>query len=465
MARQIVVDLVSDSKDFEKSMQGAGKATEKFERKLKDTDSTARDFHASWDQAGDAFDTGESRLIGTADLLDGLAVTMGGVSSESVDMLRGFGDIASGVTNALVPALAAGTAKVKAMSAAMIATPGGRVKLAMAVAAVGIGAAAAEAGQLQKVWKFVSNEIVGDAIRMGNKLVGMALSVVGAAESAIQSLEDLEKQGKQISGMDSLRGPAGGGISVDDLRNWHGNTTGSNDWSGRNKARQFVKGLQDTLEAAHEKLAEAAKEGAQSLGETWSDELKRALTGPSPLQKLNAGLAEYQRKVTDALNKFNQKVQAAKGMREGFRKLFRFDVGSTDYRNVPAGLRSQVSRWKRFVAVFAQLRRKGLHPSLLQAFADAGPAALEEMNKVNAASIRDINKLTRQGLALADEFALAETRRRTGVDLTNIGKAPKVAPVKVTLDVKGGDKELVNLIKKWVRVEGGGNVQVAFGKK
>jgi hypothetical protein len=36
--------------------------------------------------------------------------------------------------------------------------------------------------------------------------------------------------------------------------------------------------------------------------------------------------------------------------------------------------------------------------------------------------------------------------------------------VRVVVDVTGGDSELKKVVRKWVRVDGGGNVQRAFGK-
>jgi hypothetical protein len=61
------------------------------------------------------------------------------------------------------------------------------------------------------------------------------------------------------------------------------------------------------------------------------------------------------------------------------------------------------------------------------------------------------------------EALYAPAQRRAAV---SAARSAQVAPAKVevTLNITGGDREFRELIRKWVRIDGGGNVQAAFGR-
>lgn len=466
---KVTIDLVSDTRDFERGMRGAAKATD--------------DLRGSLDGASHGFGQARSQIKGTQALMKGLEATMGANLQASVDTLSGYANLAKGIKGGLIPALKQGSAAFLAMSKTMLATPWGRIAAAVAVVGTAVVATSTDADQMGRAFGalrtgveydigkirewgnaflgalgvgkgeanefgyamdelFYSTEAVGDAaLTMAAHAKSAALTFGAAIQADIDSTSRLDGWLRQAAASAlKLRIAAQLGGTPDDP-------------DGAFASAAAVAAMNDTMsgpiippvvKAARVKMAKVAK----TMTETWVDEFKSALAKPSPLARMQ-----------DALAKFNDKVANAKSVKAGLKDLFKLDFADSDYRNVPAGLKSQLARWEKFIKVFGELRKKGLAPSLLSMFADAGPAALDEMNKVNHASIGDINEIAKRGEKLVEGWANSETKRQTGVDVNKPGK------VKVTLNVSGGDKELVNLIKKWVRVEGGGDVQVAFGKK
>lgn len=90
----------------------------------------------------------------------------------------------------------------------------------------------------------------------------------------------------------------------------------------------------------------------------------------------------------------------------------------------------------------------------------AGPHAIETTarGRIGAA----VDNLTRVAGPRAVEF----TARRglwAGNDTRTTTAAPKSGPVRIILDVRGLPAELKTWLRKTVRIEGGGNVQLAFG--
>lgn len=434
MAAKVTIDLVTDTRDFERQMRSASAATAQFKAA---TDKQG----AALDDASHAFGDARSQIKGSQALLKGLHQTLGANTQATIDNLSGYANLAKGIKAGFIPALTLAQAKVKAFSATLLATPWGRI----AAVVVGLGAAFAaassqtdqfgkavgaikhEASEIARGWRIVANSI---------------LNIVGVSASATMSLDQLNKAGMQVSGLDPLK-PKGGGVAVGDLKNYSGN--GDTSWSGMYDASKIRKAYEDAMAAAADKTAKGGANVAKAAATAAEKALKSAAD-------------KYIKIVDKALDKFKAKVEKAKALKQSLKDLFNLDFEGSDYRDVPSGLRSQLARWEKFVKVFGELKKKKLDPGLLSMFADAGPAALDEMNKVNHASIRDINDISKRAEGLRDSFARSETIRRTGVDPDKPGK------VKVTLDIKGSSGDLKALIKKWVREEGGGNVQVAFGK-
>lgn len=449
MTRQIVVDLVSDERDFVRGMDKSADSAERTAKALGMLEGKANGVDDAWKRAGEGIGDSESKFMGTADLLDGLSVTMGGVNTEAVDMFRGFADIADGAYKTLVPAITAGTAKIKGMSAAMIASPMGKFKLAAAAAAVAVTAVAVENGNLNVVID-KGKSILSDSVKGWDVMIGKLLGVVGAAASATVSIRELQDAGKTINGPDSLR-PPGGGVSIGDLKNWNGSGS-AGDWSSKKAAADAAQAGRDAIKAANDSIARVASSAAEAAGKSAD---KAAANAQKVLEQRFAKIKDV---LGDALNEWRRKIEGAKGVRDAVKGLFEIDVNRDDPMGMAHGMKTQLERMKKFVEVIGRLRKMGFNEGLVRGLVDRGPAALEDATELSHISVKDTNRVAASVADLRGSFARDEAKRRTGIDPNKPGK------VKVTLDVKGSDKQMVSLIKKWVREEGGGNVQVAFGK-
>lgn len=137
MARQIEVNLVSDARDFERSMKAAGGAAEKFESDLKSADRAASKFDGAVDKVSGSLDNSTGKFRGTADLAGGLGNVLGIEVLGQAEMLAtGFADMADGMGTLLAPALGKAKAAFAAMNATMLANP--IFLVIAAIAALGI---------------------------------------------------------------------------------------------------------------------------------------------------------------------------------------------------------------------------------------------------------------------------------------------------------------------------------------
>lgn len=124
MARQITVDLVSDTKDFERSMKSAGGALDKFESDIKSADNAASRFDGAVDKVSGSLDNSTGKFRGTADLAGGLGNVLGIEVLGQAEMLAtGFADMADGMGTLLAPALGKAKAAFAAMNTTMLANP------------------------------------------------------------------------------------------------------------------------------------------------------------------------------------------------------------------------------------------------------------------------------------------------------------------------------------------------------
>lgn len=447
MAKQIVVDLVGDTRDFQRGMDQASQSTQKFQSELGKTDKATEKFSASFESVGDAVDGSESKFMGTADLLDGLATTMGLNVGGAIDMARGFGDMASGIATTLIPALSAGTAKVKQMTAAFLASPTAKYKLGLAAVAAATIYVANETGNLNKIIDG-SKTVIQNSIKGWDIITGKLLGIVGAAASATASLEDLANQGKKLSGLDSLTNP-----NATSIKDWLG-SEGIDPWE---RMRLQIRRAQEAVAAADDLARDTASAGRAAESAANAANAKAAKAAAAAAKALDAAFKKVEPKLKAAKAAFDRKMENATSLRDTFKNMFKLDFGTDIGHNVTEGIRRQVEQFKKFAARIAQLRKMGLRESIVRQFAAAGPGALDEMNRINSGNLGQINKLAKSAETTASRFALNETIKETGVNPN------KPVLARLTLDVKGDD--LKNLIKKWVRTEGGGDVQVAFGKK
>lgn len=451
-SRQIVVDLVSDERDYVRSMQRSAKATQETGDAMGALGSAAESQGKSMADIGEAFDDAEKPVIGMADLMDGLATTMGldGLSA-AVSYTRGIGDMASGIGNGLLPVLSQGREKVKGLSAAFLASPSAKYKVGLGVAAAATVYLANETGNLEKAIGGLKFGFKG-ALDFVDTMAGKLLGVFGAANQVGASLEALKEQGKELSGLDALS-PKGGGVDISD---WYGSE--GMDWAGRIRIQQDI--ARDRQAAAEKAVAAASRAANAASTAASKAESAAEKAAKEADKKLNDRFKKVESTLDRALKSWQDKVKNAKQVRDGFRDLFELKVDSdpTAEGGLVARLRKQAADMEKFVKVIARLRKMGFREELVRDLVDRGPEALADATELSHVSVKDTNRVVDSVKNLRNGFADDEAKRRTGTD-------PNSKGVKVTLDVKGSDKALVALIKKWVKEEGGGDVQVAFGGK
>lgn len=124
MARQIAVDLVSDTKAFERSMSASTGAVEKLEKQLKEADSASSKFDDSIGATTDKLEGATGKFRSTADLAGGLGDVLGIQAAGPIAAYAtGFADMADGLSGLLAPALGKAKAAFAAMNATLLANP------------------------------------------------------------------------------------------------------------------------------------------------------------------------------------------------------------------------------------------------------------------------------------------------------------------------------------------------------
>ena len=124
MARRIEVDLVGDTRAFEKSMAGAAQSVDKFESEIQSADRAASKFDGALDKTSGALDNSTGKFRGTADLAGGLGNVLGiEVLGQAEMFATGFADIADGMGTLLAPALTKAKGAFLALNTTMLANP------------------------------------------------------------------------------------------------------------------------------------------------------------------------------------------------------------------------------------------------------------------------------------------------------------------------------------------------------
>lgn len=168
MASKPYVEMTfgGDPSGLQKAMEKVGAASKDMSGDLDRSAAQARSFGQSMDRAGDAMDTSEGKFMATADLLDGLGGAFGLPIDNAVGMARSFGDLASGLKGAVIPA-------VQSMWAVLAANP-----IAATIAAiVAIGAALVIAYQKSETFR----DIVNGAFNAIKDVVGTVANAVRVA--------------------------------------------------------------------------------------------------------------------------------------------------------------------------------------------------------------------------------------------------------------------------------------------
>lgn len=150
---QITITFAGDSKSLERTFDRVGDGAKDMAADMDKASSQVTSFGGKIDSMNDSVDGSESRLMGAADLLDGLGGAFGLPVDGAVNMARSFADMAGGITGFVVPAVqrilgmlglqtaatgaqtaatGAATAAQGGLNAALAANPIGLVVLAIA---------------------------------------------------------------------------------------------------------------------------------------------------------------------------------------------------------------------------------------------------------------------------------------------------------------------------------------------
>jgi hypothetical protein len=181
MARQITVDLVSDTRDFERSMKSAGGAAEKFESDLKSADAAASRFDGALDKTTDKLGSATNGFRSTADLAGGLGDVLGiSAIGPIAGYATGMADIADGMGGLLQPALAKSKAAFAAMNATMLANPIFLVIAAIAALGIAFVIAYKKSETFRKIVHKVFDTVKSGAVAFKDAIVN---AVQGAAKT------------------------------------------------------------------------------------------------------------------------------------------------------------------------------------------------------------------------------------------------------------------------------------------
>ena len=137
MARKIEIDLQSDTKDFERGIGSAAKATDKLDDALDDAEKSAGRFKRATEDVDGSLSAAAEKFRGVDALASGLGATLG---IEGLDAVSGYAvgiaDMADGFKDFLVPILGKAKAAFLAMNTTLLANP--IFLVVAAIAALGV---------------------------------------------------------------------------------------------------------------------------------------------------------------------------------------------------------------------------------------------------------------------------------------------------------------------------------------
>lgn len=192
--------------------------------------------------------------------------------------------------------------------------------------------------------------------------------------------------------------------------------------------------------------------------------------GSSVLKGVSDGVGDGKNSLADAISKTvraaRDRLKSAKDLAKQIRQAFDYSLNAMTLTDTGRSatlaydLDQQLKKLRQFRAALDALRKKGLRGSVLTKLVEGGPDSLgaaQEILNSGQGGIANINKTSAAIDAERKALAEGEVKRRLGLDVNK--------PIKVVFDVTGADQEMKALIKKIVRVDGGGNVAVAFGRR
>ncbi|HEX6969405.1 MAG TPA: hypothetical protein VF174_11440 [Micromonosporaceae bacterium] len=191
MANDITVNFVEDgSKKLEQAFQRVGAAAD-------DMDAKVRDSADSFDRVAESADTVDTRAMGFRDTLTGLqdglagikAVNEGGLGLESLLLLGfGIGDLASGMSNFLAPALKSVAAGMKALNLTFLTSPITLIIAAVALLAAGFVLAYQKSETFRKIVHAALDGVKDAALAVANWFKGPFVKFFQDAWSKITGL-------------------------------------------------------------------------------------------------------------------------------------------------------------------------------------------------------------------------------------------------------------------------------------
>jgi phage-related protein len=208
MASDVKVTISGDSSSLEKAFSNVGASARTMSGDLDKVDSSTRGLSSSMTSVGGVVDSSESKFMGTADVLDGLNSVMGTNFESQINMARGFGDIAGGLTNlgplfsgvigkvgALLGVTAAQTAATGtattaqwSLNAALLANPIGAIVLAIGLLVGALVLAWNHSDTFREIVTGAFDAVKGAAIGVWEfikDLPGKLLGIAGAIKDAV----------------------------------------------------------------------------------------------------------------------------------------------------------------------------------------------------------------------------------------------------------------------------------------
>lgn len=117
VSNSVTLTFAGDSKSLERSFDAVGKGAKDMAGDLDSAEKEAGRFSRGIGSMNERIDASESKFMGAADLVDGLAGAFGVSLGPTVEYARAFGDMAGGFTATLGPAMETITGKLGKLSA------------------------------------------------------------------------------------------------------------------------------------------------------------------------------------------------------------------------------------------------------------------------------------------------------------------------------------------------------------
>ena len=179
------------------------------------------------------------------------------------------------------------------------------------------------------------------------------------------------------------------------------------------------------------------------------------------MKEKSADIVDHARTlIQDLKSKLDEVKDFARSIRESFQEAANptsLDTGDDkSFGGLLKKLQDQRSAAMQFASGIKELRKRGLNDLTVGQLRDSGIGSLDTVKALLSGDVGQVNSLVRDIDQTGRQFGNAEAKNKFGINPEK--------KVRVVIDVDGADGELKKLIKKMVRVDGGGDVQVAFGK-